>query len=316
MNRFVLTRFLLALVFVVVTGAQFASTHAQTPPASGSNLDRSIQVDGLERTYHVHLPAMTTPSPGVPLLIMLHGGTGNGSRMEQRSGFSELADREGFIVVYPDGTGLVNGRFTWNAYDCCGYAQRKQVDDVGFISALIDRMIEEFDVDPARVYITGYSNGAMMTFRLACELSDKIAAAAPYAGALNTDSCGATQPVPILIMNGEEDQNVPVAGGLSPNAGAPSQNDRVDQPTSHAVDTWSGIDGCADVPIQPDSEAALISTYGSCLDGAVVEQVLIHDWDHRWPSETNGSLIDASDVIWDFVSRFAKPSSGKLTTVG
>lgn len=306
MTRFALPRFLLAVAIVAVVGAHLESTHAQTPVAAGADLDRSLQVDGRDRIYHVHIPAMGAQPAGFPLLIVLHGGTGNGSRMAQKSGFSELADREGFIVVYPDGTGLVNNRFTWNADNCCGYAHRKNVDDVGFISALIDRLIEDFDVDPARVYVTGYSNGAMMSFRLACELSDTIAAAAPYAGALNSDVCAATEPVPILIMNGEDDENVPVAGGRSPDAGAPAQNDRVDQPTSYAVETWVGIDGCSDIPDVTDSDSVRVSTYGSCRDGSVVEQVLIHDWDHAWPSAENGSKIDAASIVWEFVSRFAK----------
>lgn len=306
MFRHRLSIVLVALAVVAGIGGIPGSTRAQTPAAGGTDLDRQLQIGGLERTYHVHLPAGAAPAAGFPLLIMLHGGTGNGSRMEQKSGFATLADQQGFIAVFPDGTGLLNGRYTWNAYDCCGYAQRKNVDDVGFISALIDQMIADFDVDPTRVYVTGYSNGAMMTFRLACELADKIAAAAPYAGALDTDTCAATQPVPILIMNGEDDQNVPVAGGRSPDAGAPSQNDRVDKPTSYAVETWVGIDSCSTTPVVTDSEAAQISTYGGCIDGSAVEQILIHNWDHAWPSAANGSQIEASEVIWTFLSQFSK----------
>ncbi len=272
-----------------------------------------MEVGGLIRTYHVHIPALAAPSSGFPLLIMLHGGTGNGGRLVQKSGFSQLADQEGFIVAYPDGTGLLQNRYTWNAYGCCGYAQRKNVDDVGFISALIDQMIADFDVDPSRVYVAGFSNGAMMTFRLACELSGKIAAAAPFAGSLNADACPATEPVPILIMNGEDDQNVPVAGGTSDSRGSESQRDRVDKPTAFAVETWVTINGCSSTPSDVDSSVATVSTYAGCTDGATVEQVLVHGLGHQWPQADEGNAFDAPSQIWGFVSQFSKPSANRAS---
>lgn len=298
-----------ALAIFALSGAAIGSTSAQTPDSAGTDLERTLPFDGSNRTYLVHIPTSAAPASGFPLLIMLHGGTGNGNHMARLSGFSELADREGFIVAYPDGTSRVENRYTWNAYGCCGFAQRENVDDVGFIGALIDQMVADDGVDPSRVYVSGYSNGAMMTFRIACELSGKIAAAAPYAGSLNTDSCSADQPVPILIMNGEDDVNVPVAGGTSDERGAASQRDRVDKPTSFAVDTWVTLDGCPTPPQSTNTSVATTTIYANCANGTMVEQILIHGWDHRWPSAENGSSIDAATTIWNFVSQFSNPGA-------
>ena len=293
------------LVVLVIAGMQVGDAVAQTTTSSGTTLERSLSFDGLERTFRVHVPDAIAPASGYPALIVLHGGTGNGRQIERSSGFSELADQFGFVAVYPDGTGSVDMRYTWNADNCCGFAHRQDVDDVGFISALIDELIANYDVDPSRVYVTGFSNGAMMTFRLACELSDRIAAAAPYAGALNTDSCAATNPVPILIMNGDADQNVPVAGGTSDERGSASQAERIDNPTAFAVQTWVQIDACSGSPVSTNDTEALVTTYSGCAGGTEVEQVLIHGWDHHWPSIANGSPVDGAAMIWAFVSRFS-----------
>jgi polyhydroxybutyrate depolymerase len=294
------------LVVLVIAGMQVWGAEAQTTTSSGTTLERSLSFDGLDRTFRVHVPDAIAPASGYPALIVLHGGTGNGRQIERSSGFSELADQFGFVAVYPDGTGPVDMRYTWNADNCCGFAYRQHVDDVGFISALIDELIANDDVDPSRVYVTGFSNGAMMTFRLACELSDRIAAAAPYAGALNTDSCAATNPVPILIINGDADQNVPVAGGTSDERGSASQAERIDNPTAFAVQTWVQIDACAGAPVSTNDTEALVTTYSGCAGGTEVEQVLIHGWGHHWPSIANGSPVDGAAMIWAFVSRFSK----------
>lgn len=276
---------------------------ARSISASANDIVSSIQVDGIERTYRVHMPDAAAPAEGRPVLIVLHGGGGNGKQVDRSKGISDLADQEGFLAVYPNGSGRTSKLLTWNAHNCCGYAHSQHIDDVAFISALIDRVIVEYDVDPTRVYVTGHSNGAMMTFRLACELSDKIAAAAPYAGALDTDSCSPNSPVPMLIMNGEDDTSVLVAGGT----GSGIDDTRVDTPTSFAVDTWVAANGCTDVPIETDDGQTLIKSWTDCASKSAVKQVLIRDWGHTWPTIEDGAPIDATRVIWDFVSQFSKP---------
>ena len=139
--------------------------------------------DNLKRTFNIHIPSFYNKSVQVPLVIALHGRGGNGWSMIllTRKGFNKLADKDGFIMVYPDGIELNwnDGRMDEEAND---RAHRENIDDVGFISALIDTMIKDYNINPKRVYVTGISNGAIMSYRLACELSHKITAIAPVDG--------------------------------------------------------------------------------------------------------------------------------------
>jgi polyhydroxybutyrate depolymerase len=164
------------------------------------------------RTYLVHAPSAANPAHVPrPLLILLHGRYGNGVVTEEHSRLSALADREGFVVVYPDGIDR-----SWHDRREQGPAAEAHVDDVAFISSLIDTMVREESVDPKRVYVAGISNGAMMTFRLACELSEKIAAVGAVIGALpenGAQDCKPSHPMPLVMFSGTEDPLVPYAGG-------------------------------------------------------------------------------------------------------
>ncbi|MCB9611537.1 MAG: prolyl oligopeptidase family serine peptidase [Sandaracinus sp.] len=122
-----------------------------------------------------------------------------------------MAEREGFVVVYPDGTGTIP---TWNAGGCCGSAVRDDVNDVGFVAAILDRLEGELCLDRDRVFATGMSNGGMMSHRLGCELSERFAAVAPVAGTLMFDACTPTRPVHVMHVHGSDDGHVPWEGGL------------------------------------------------------------------------------------------------------
>lgn len=296
------------LVLLIVVGGFVAITRAAA--VSGGTQEASLMVGGRERTFRVHVPPSVAPTGGFPLLIVLHGGGGNGRYIERTSGFSALADEKGFIAVYPDGTGQLGRRFTWDAHNCCGYAFRQSVDDVGFISALIDHLVAEYHADPTRIYITGHSNGAMMTYRIGCELAGKIAAIAPVAGALNTDSCAPSRPLPVLILHGADDEHVPIAGGVS-TVRVSAMTGRVDQPLSHAVDAWATIDRCDPVPTVTTTQSETVSIYSGCAAGTEVKAVVITGWGHTWPKVSDGAPLDASPLIWDFVSQFSyEPAAG------
>jgi polyhydroxybutyrate depolymerase len=143
----------------------------------------TLTYDGLERTYILHVPPSYNERHPVPLVISLHGGGGNAGHQRRVSDFNRLADEKGFIVVYPNGTGQrQDAILTWNGGACCGYAMTNNVDDVGFIRALIAELSNAYAIDPKRIYVTGISNGGIMAYRLACEASDVIAAIAPWRG--------------------------------------------------------------------------------------------------------------------------------------
>ncbi|MBK8648476.1 MAG: prolyl oligopeptidase family serine peptidase [Gemmatimonadetes bacterium] len=177
----------------------------------------TLQHGGRTRSYTLHVPErVRQENAPVPLVIMLHGGGGNADNAESMSGFSPKADREGFIVAYPDGTG--GGRapmFTWNAGHCCGYAMQNKVDDVGFIGALIDQVQRDHRIDPDRIYVTGMSNGGMMSHRVGIGLADRVAAIAPVVGAVFGDEASPRAPVSAIIINGMRDESVPYDGGKS-----------------------------------------------------------------------------------------------------
>src|SRR5579862_9508512 len=135
---------------------------------------------GLERTYHLYRPSSLTQGERAPLVVMLHGGYGSGAQAEKDYGWDREAEAHRFIVAYPDGIGR-----SWNAGMCCGPARSRAVDDVGFVTAMVHDIERTQNADPARVYVAGMSNGAMMAYRLACEAPFPIAAAGSVAGTLD-----------------------------------------------------------------------------------------------------------------------------------
>ncbi|MBX7165584.1 MAG: hypothetical protein K1X74_04480 [Pirellulales bacterium] len=172
--------------------------------------------NGLKRRYLVHLPQGRETQANLPLVLAFHGGAGRADSQVRQSLMNDTSDQQGFIVAYPDGTGRA-GFLTWNAGTCCGYAIEHQIDDVGFTAALIDQLQQQYKIDPKGVYATGMSNGGMLCYRLACELSDRIAAIAPVACALHVNGPQPKRPVPICHFHGLKDPNVLFQGGLGPN---------------------------------------------------------------------------------------------------
>ncbi len=287
------------------------------PSAGAAQAGRVLRHDGLLRTFVVRVPPAVEASPGkVPLVLVLHGGGGNAAFAERMTGFTRKAMREGFIVAYPEGTGQVRGRLlTWNAGHCCGFAMRSGVDDVGFIRALVDRLEKELPVDPARVYVTGMSNGAMMAHRLGIALADRLAAIAPVVGAVFGDEPAPARPVSVLAINGELDRSVPLLGGPPggrfPNAwdGTPTR------PASGQGAFWATADGCEAIPDARD-EPAVATTRYRCPRGLAVRTVVVKGMGHAWPGGERGSrrgddpgeAMDATDEIWTFFR--AHPRAG------
>lgn len=173
-------------------------------------LDAGWEAGGTRR-FRIHVPESYAPGEPTPLVLLLHGAVSDPYRIETRqSMMNDLAESDGFIVVYPEGTGGIR---TWNAETCCGFAQRNDVDDVGFIRTLLDRLDEQLCVDPDRVYAAGMSNGGMMSFRLACEMPDRFAAVGAVAATDGTTDCVLSSPVSVLKIHGTQDRRVPWEGG-------------------------------------------------------------------------------------------------------
>jgi polyhydroxybutyrate depolymerase len=265
---------------------------------------RSIMVDGRTRTYLLHAPAGHDASKKMALVLVLHGATQSPESAERMSGMSELADRDDFLVAYPSGTGRLSRVPTWNSGNCCGYALENNVDDVGFIRALIDKLEVDYPVDPKRVYVTGISNGAMMSYRLACELSDKIAAIAPVEGAQNLD-CRPSNRVSVIIFHGTADRLVPFDGGSTPFQLAGRRNDT---PVDDTVAFWVKENGCASAPRREESSEVHTTIYSGCKGGAGVALYAIQGGHHMWPGlAISGNDVPATNLMWSFFEQHPKP---------
>jgi polyhydroxybutyrate depolymerase len=210
------TRRIVLAAALVLAAAALVLAGARVLLASGAGLrsvQRSISSGGRERTYRLYVPASLPPDVASALVFVFHGGGGQAPSAERMTGFDDLADREKFVVAYPDAV-----RAHWNdgrdveAFD----SQRAKVDDVAFVATLIDAISAEHRVDPGRVFATGISNGAIFSNLLASRLADRIAAIAPVAGGLAEPLRPAfrpSRPVSVLVINGTEDPLVPYAGG-------------------------------------------------------------------------------------------------------
>lgn len=284
---------------------------------SGAQTDAgrlTIPHDGRQRSYVLRLPD-PAPAAGrrVPLVLVLHGGGGDAANAEHMSGFTELARAEGFIVAYPNGSARRGRLLTWNAGHCCGYAMQEGVDDVGFLGALIDHLVRHYPVDPARIYVTGMSNGAMMTHRVGLELGGKVAAIAPVVGTVFGDERTEGPPVSALIINGMLDESVPYAGGPPGGRFSSAWGGMDTRPAREQAALWARRDGCTS-PSTSD-RAGFIHVRYSCRAGVGVEFYGVKDNGHAWPGGERGSRrgdppsrsLDATRVIWEFFSRHPKP---------
>lgn len=276
---------------------------------------REININGVKRSYVVHLPPAYKKGRSLPLVLAFHGGGGNAENMIQMSGFSEKSDKEGFIVVYPNGSSRFGDiLLTFNGIGCCAYAMKNKVDDVAFVSKLIDKLVAEYGVDKDRVYLTGFSNGAIISHYLAAKLADRIAAAAPVSGSVFASWPKPKGKVPILIIHGSADTAVPVDGGMSERGSvAPNQSEPYTS-LEDSANYWAKNSGCKSVPEETVKGNITTEKYLGCGNNGDVEVILIKGGLHAWPGGQKGrdeadepsKDLNATDVIWDFFKQHHK----------
>jgi polyhydroxybutyrate depolymerase len=264
------------------------TTAAATVPPGDS--ERALTVDGMERSYFLHVPSDLAADQPVPLVLIFHGFSGTGESMAITTGFDDLADAYGFLVVYPNGTGPV-GATSWNAEGCCGYADQNNVDEVTFVYNIIADLQAEARIDPNRIYAAGFSNGAMLSYFLGCEMSDIFAAVAPVAGVLLNNPCSPEQPVSIIHIHGMADASVPYAGSTTPAASG------VFESVQQSIATWVNLDGCPSTPDLEQNGLTTHATYAPCKSGTAVELYTLQGIGHTWPPDV---ILPASQIIWNF----------------
>jgi polyhydroxybutyrate depolymerase len=291
---------------------------------------RKIESEGITRRYLVAAPEDLREGERVPLVVMFHGGGGRASAAAKESGWPVKALEERLIAVFPEGTGPdpeAPGRFLSNPqiwHDGSGRFSRRgrEWDDIGFIDRLLDDLYEAYPIDPSRVYATGFSNGASMTFHVGVELSTRFAAVAPVAGAFWLDDPRPDRPVPLLYITGEDDPLNPMGGGVPTTANGRVMGAAISKPpVIESITKWAEMLGCPEDPTPIDApEGVTAVQYGPCADGSEVRYYTIADCGHVWPGGNNllpervvgpeTDLLDATDLIWEFFSEHSLTGGG------
>lgn len=309
------------LAFCLATVTALASASAKDLPLSG-RATLSVQMSFGERSYEAYIPT-SAPTRRAPLVIALHGLGGDGANIIAQGRWDTAADRHGFIVLGPDGTTQRSDskpRFrdnprSWNAGPLTGSpAAERGIDDIGFIRRLIDEWVSAGRVDPDRVYVTGFSNGAGMAFRAGAEISDKIAAIAPVSNALLVSVDQLSRPVSLVMFWGEADPLNPFEGGKVKRTGG-----SVERPGARAsLDRWKTLLACSDrAEAQPLGRTVSRVAYRDCAGGSEAELYAIRGMGHQWPSGQvalrlisgpGSNAVDATETIWSFFERHARSS--------
>lgn len=294
-------------------------------PVTVNNIMRSgtykkkldMRVMGIRRYYLLHVPPGYTPEKKYPLVIIIHGAFSTPKEIEKRSGFSTVADREGFLAAYPSGAfGLFGFLKHWNAGHCCGKAAEDNIDDVGFLLKVMDDIQADYAVDINRTYMTGFSNGGMLTYRFAAEHTDRLAAASPLGATLGGRAsakmplCKTPRPkstLPLIVFHARDDLHVPYDGGISPEKGGEREYISV----SDSIEFWVKNNKCDPKPRVDILYRGRVTRkeWSDHSHGKDIILYTIDKWGHRWPGKYFTDSLDkddplngfsAAEIIWNF----------------
>ncbi len=268
------------------------------------------RVSGVRRSYFVHVPAGSDGTTPLPVVLALHGAFSTARKFERESGLSRLADREGFLVVYPQGIGLGDLFRHWNSGHCCGKARKMNLDDVGFALAAVDDVARRNPVERSRLYVVGHSNGGMLAYRIAAERSEVVAAVAAVSATIGGVPAAnepewtvprPKHPVPVLALHGRADEHVPYEGGRAEKSRGKSSTISV----TRSVGLWVDANGC-----NPDPRIEMMNggsverqSWSGCGDDAQVVLYSLEGWGHDWPAEAALGGFDATATVWRFFER-------------
>ncbi|MDQ6736817.1 MAG: hypothetical protein M3Z30_03840 [Gemmatimonadota bacterium] len=275
------------------------------PLVPGATVEVPIQVSGAQRRYIVHVPPLTSRQLSTqphPLLLVLHGSGQDGASIMSESGMDSLADANHFLLVYPDATG--GAAADWNAGDCCGQAHSQNVDDVGFLQAIIANIGSQYPVDRHRVYFAGFSDGARMAYSAACKLGTTVAAVAAVAGSLSQSGCQPGRAIPVIAFHGVNDESISYTDSSHT---APIRVVKSALQLPPTILFWLANNGCASVTTTVYSQKGpILLTQGAhCLKD--VAFYTITNGTHTWPSPSRGLAVDASPLIASFLLAHTAP---------
>lgn len=272
----------------------------------------SLVHEGLNRYYRLHVPEKYNPNKPNPLFIAIHGGGGNMDIQSEDKYYKLISksDEVGFIALFPNGhSNFKSGKVaTWNAGKCCGKARDNKIDDVGFFRAMIKKVSQQLNIDTDKVFATGMSNGAMMSYQLACELTDVIKAIAPIAGTDVTINCRPTKPISILHFHAKNDDHVQFNGGIG--KAAMKEELITNYPSvAETINKWVTFNQCSTTPKRVlEVKGAYCDLFSNCKENVEVKLCVTETGGHSWPGgnsirfgkEENSKAISANDIMWDF----------------
>lgn len=294
----------LALALAIPTSSAVAAPPSMQP----ADAQKSIDVDGVARQYVLHVPPGHDAGKPMPLVVVLHGHGGNAKSMVKLTGFDAIADREGFIVAYVQGTIGSDGKAAWNTSITPDLGITAH--DLKFMRALTAELEKTLGVDPRRVYAAGFSNGGFMSHRLAAEMSDVFAAVGVVEGTMGTkqddgwvDIAAAKGPIPIAIMHGKKDARVRYDGGTSPSG-------HTARSVAFAIARWTKTDGCSGKPVKQTlvPKKVVTTDFTHCIGDNEVLLYTFLQGAHEWPTVGNAAGISGSEELWKFFARHPKPN--------
>ncbi|PWT96171.1 MAG: hypothetical protein C5B53_10215 [Candidatus Melainabacteria bacterium] len=291
-------------IFVIGLLFWFAISPAIARHSDVTRIKESIDVAGVRRRFTVCVPNDCAKS-GVPLVIVLHGAMGNGWCAEHDSQMTPKAEKERFIVAYPNGTGFFRKFFlSWNVGPCRKLVRSKKVDDLAFIRKMIELFEAKYNVDPRRVYVTGLSNGGMLAYRIAAEMPDLVAAISPVACCMYNTPNDMSAPVSVLAFHGTADRVIPLDGHKGSFYGYQIQT----VPVSEGIRYWVKRDQCCPCPLHEDIGVVSKETYRNSSGNAEVCLYTIKHGNHSWPggkcvfplADHPQKCLVATDLMWEF----------------
>lgn len=289
--------------------------------APGLHKQKSAQTGlrGQRRVYRYFIPSSYDKENLYPLVIALHGGISKGKNIRLRSGLDKIAEREGFIAAYPEGNGIFGLLQHWNAGSCCGKALKEGIDDAGFVISMIDDLAKHLSIDKKRVYVFGFSNGGMLSYQLAADYPEHIAAFAAVSGTFGgINQKGETVwhleppdiPVPTIIIHGTLDKRLPIEG--SP---ANDKNDWGMIPVIQSASFWADANQCGQSTKTNSGYINVhLTLWKNCRGGSEVQLYRLDNWGHAWagaaPETKNDHSIvgefETAEVMWAFFKRFKR----------
>jgi polyhydroxybutyrate depolymerase len=275
--------------------------------------EQKYNVDG-DRKYLLYIPTTHNSNKPAPLVLFFHGGGGHMEQAAADYGWEEKADKEGFILAFPNGSSRLPRQHlaTWNAGKCCGYSRDKNIDDVKFVKQVIADIKGKVHIDENRIFATGMSNGGMMAHRLACEMPDTFKAIAAVAGTDNTMECNPSRPTSVMHIHSLDDTHVLFNGGAGEDAFRDKSMVTDFTSVNETINRWIIRNQAEKVPERVlNVPGAYADLYTSKKNKTQIEMVVTETGGHSWPGgkpvrgKTPSQAIIADDLIWEFFMKQA-----------